>query len=362
MNNHLGTDIIADESAPRAWLKWFSSEYHELNGNHIDVLENSPSALEFARLVQISRPVLIKDKFTLSKGQDLGVSRLSNGKWSNDYLISAMGSRLISVAVTPNGRADAVTLGPDGKLFFAEPAVEKMTMESLLDHLTGHEESNGDDVSAETFYLQSQNGNVYSSRFFQGLDDPSEFEPLRQRIPSEVKWCTEALDRPPDAVNIWIGDGGSVSSVHSDPYENIYTVVRGEKHFTLLPPTDGLYLDERYYPHASYVRGQNGDLTLQPSPGNTPLVRWSSNMNPHLPGQLPPEAHPIHISVSEGETLYIPVGWWHHVRQSGTTVALNWWYDTEMRGMSWVMLSYLRAMKHVPLGNPKDEENNERVN
>jgi hypothetical protein len=24
-----------------------------------------------------------------------------------------------------------------------------------------------------------------------------------------------------------------------DPYENIYTVVRGAKHFTLLPPTEG---------------------------------------------------------------------------------------------------------------------------
>ena len=26
---------------------------------------------------------------------------------------------------------------------------------------------------------------------------------------------------------------------HIDPYENVYTVIRGKKHFTLFPPTEG---------------------------------------------------------------------------------------------------------------------------
>lgn len=46
-------------------------------------------------------------------------------------------------------------------------------------------------------------------------------------------------DRSSEAVNVWIGNGASVTSIHSDPYENIYTVIRGEKHFTLFPPTEG---------------------------------------------------------------------------------------------------------------------------
>ncbi|KAJ4481542.1 Clavaminate synthase-like protein [Lentinula edodes] len=328
-------------------LEWLSAEYHDLNGDHIDILEGPPTALEFARIVQISRPRLTRQ---VAPG-----FQASSLKWSNDYLISKMGSGLISVAVTPNGRADAITLGPNGKLYFAEPAVEKMTMKSLLDNLSDNKCSDGDGVAAETYYLQSQNGNVYSSSFFSGQDDSSEFEPLRQGIPSDVKWCTEALDKSPEAVNVWIGDGGSISSIHSaDPYENIYTVVRGQKHFTLLPPTDGWCLDERFYPHATYVRNA-GDLVLHASPEISRPVRWASILNPHLPGYIPTEAHPIHISVSENEAIYIPVGWWHHVRQSGITVALNWWYDTEMRGMSWVMLSYLRDMKDVPSGNTDNE-------
>lgn len=35
-----------------------------------------------------------------------------------------------------NSRADAITLGPNGKLYFAEPAVETISMKSLLDSLS----------------------------------------------------------------------------------------------------------------------------------------------------------------------------------------------------------------------------------
>ena len=75
---------------------------------------------------------------------------------------------------------------------------------------------------------------MYTNRTFEGEDDPSEFEALRVDIPKDVPWCTEALgeqlnmrckerisislrgaDHSPDAVNLWIGDGRSVTSIHS---------------------------------------------------------------------------------------------------------------------------------------------------
>lgn len=49
-----------------------------------------------------------------------------------------------------------------------------------------------------------------------------------------------------------------------DPYENIYTVVRGEKHFTLLPPSDGWCL--------------KGLLSVSPYPANKhnhPCAAWN---------------------------------------------------------------------------------------
>ncbi|KAJ6539351.1 cupin-like domain-containing protein [Mycena capillaripes] len=324
--------------------QWLSSEYHELNGEHIDVLEHPPTALQFSRLVHISRPVLIR-----------GVQVPSVQSWEDEYLAVTMGEAKISVAVTPNGRADAVTRSPDGKLYFVEPRVEKMKMSEFQYKLSCETDD------SEIYYLQSQNGNVYSNRFFEGTPDPSEFEALRADIPSEIPWCSEAFGRAPDAVNLWIGSHKSVTSIHNDPYENIYTVVRGSKHFTLLPPTEGWYLKERMYPHGTWTRNNpDGGLTMVPSLNVSP-IRWSSVGDPDIKGNLPEEAHPIRITVEAGETLYLPQGWWHHVRQADNTIALNWWYDIEMRGMSWVVLSLLRGVGDVPSGNDEEETPSKKI-
>lgn len=135
-----------------------------------------------------------------------------------------MGDRRISVAITPNGlvivpfpeltcdgndilrRADAVTRGPDNKLYFVEPHAEQMTMGELLARLIDqgkqtfisrgirtHEDNAGVDPSSNVYYLQSQNGNLYSSEHFNSGDSSSEYDPLREDVPSEVSWCSEAL-------------------------------------------------------------------------------------------------------------------------------------------------------------------------
>ncbi|KAI0677364.1 Clavaminate synthase-like protein [Trametes maxima] len=336
------------QSSRAKTLKWLAEEYHELNGNQIDVLDAFPDPLEFSRLVRIGRPVLIRESGIPDSDDD--------HTWSKSWIANKMGDRQISVAVTPNGRADAVTVGPRGKLYFAEPHTQQMTMKAFLETI-----SSGSSADGEVHYLQSQNGNLFTSRYFDlnGQEDESEFEPLREHAPSEIPWCSDALDKSPDAVNLWIGDEKSVTSIHSDPYENIYTVIRGSKTFTLLPPTEGWFLEERRYPHATYVRSATtSQLELVPSPVDTPLVRWSSVADPTAPGALPVGAHPIHVTVNAGETLYLPAGWWHYVRQQGFTVAVNYWYDMEGRGMSWVWLNFLRGMEEPPLGNEDDNKGN----
>ncbi|KZT12736.1 Clavaminate synthase-like protein [Laetiporus sulphureus 93-53] len=329
-------------------LKLISKEYHDFNGSHYDILHRSSTPLGFSRLVHISRPVLFKSCVVPD----------ATSRWTNEYLVNSMGERSISIAVTPNGRADAITCGKDGRLYFAEPHVESMTMRTFLDKLSAEPKfcktSAGD---SEVYYLQSQNGNLFAARYFDlsGEPDPSVFEPLRRDVPSEISWCTEALGRSPEAVNLWIGNSRSVTSMHSDPYENIYSVVRGAKHFTLLPPTEAWCVKERTYPHARFQRSQaTSQLELVPSPPRAPSIRWSSVQDPTSPGALPPEAHPIHITVRAGETLYLPAGWWHYVRQSELTIAINYWYDMESRGMSWVWHNFLRGSGDPPSGNQDD--------
>ncbi|KAF8913904.1 cupin-like domain-containing protein [Gymnopilus junonius] len=322
-----------------AVARCLSNEYRDLNGTGIETLEEPPSALEFAQLVHVSRPVVIK-----------GFEFPALHRWTRDYLAEKMGDSPISVAVTPNGRgdpslADSITLGSDGLRYFVEPFVEKMTMNQLLWRL-----GSGRIDTGEIHYLQSQNGNLFSSGSLK--DGSSEFGSLVPDVPREIPWCSEALGLQPDAVNIWIGDERSITSIHSDPYENIYTVVQGEKHFFLLPPSDSWCLEERLYPHATYERQCTSTaLELVPSQEDVPPVRWSSILDPEAPNVLPKGVTPIRVTLHPGETLYLPVGWWHYVRQSDWTIALNWWYDPEMRGMPWVLLNFLRNSKRILSGN-----------
>lgn len=93
-----------------------------------------------------------------------------------------------------------------------------------------------------------------------------------------------------------------------------------------------------------------------PSGDDVPPIRWSSVLDPNVPGFLPREAHPISITVSAGESLYLPAGWWHHVRQTGLTIAVNYWYDMEGRGASWVWLSLLRGLPNPPMDEDSQSE------
>lgn len=49
-----------------------------------------------------------------------------------------------------------------------------------------------------------------------------------------------------------------------DHYENIYAVVKGQKVFTLLPPSDAYRIYYQCCPVARYKRDEAGTLMLQP--------------------------------------------------------------------------------------------------
>ncbi|KAG8703869.1 hypothetical protein FRC08_002584 [Ceratobasidium sp. 394] len=311
-----------------------AQEYRDLNGTSVDVWPHTPSAIEFARMVNVGKPVLFKNTPNLP----------APAKWTNEYLINSMGNRKLSVAVTPDGRADALCTLPGGTRCFAEPHTDHLTISQLLHAIHKSEQ----DPSSEVYYLQSQNGNMYNAA---DSENTSELAPLLDDVPREVPWASEALDCTPDAVNVWIGGSRSVTSVHSDPYENIYTVVRGSKHFTLLPPTEGYTLHEQRVPHARYTRSSPSSplhLDLLDPPSS---VRWAST-------DPSGHNHALRVTVQAGESLYLPAGWWHHVAQTGddegVCVAVNWWYDVEMSGMKWVWLAFLRRMA-APEGNDESE-------
>uniref|UniRef100_A0A1A8JI81 Jumonji domain containing 7 n=2 Tax=Nothobranchius TaxID=28779 RepID=A0A1A8JI81_NOTKU len=190
-------------------LTEFSQEAHELYLNtSVPYLDGPPEPLDFYRdWIGPNKPCIIRNAFSHWPAL---------ARWTPDYLREKIGSKVVSVAVTPNGYADAVAGN-----YFVMPEERKMSFSSVLDIIEGKVQRNG------VFYVQKQCSNLLQ-----------ELPELIDDLEPHVAWMSAALGKMPDAVNFWLGEEKAITSMHKDPYENLYCVISGEKHFILLPPTD----------------------------------------------------------------------------------------------------------------------------
>lgn len=116
-------------------------------------------------------------------------------RWSIPYLRRILGDEVISVAVTPNGYADAIAKADNAaEEFFVMPEERDLTMFEFLDEL---ENPRNDSI----FYIQKQNSNFISS-----------FRKLWLDAEVEIPWANETFGKQPDAVNFWMGDERAVTS------------------------------------------------------------------------------------------------------------------------------------------------------
>lgn len=156
------------------------------------------------------------------------------GKWTIPYLRKLVGNTPVTVAVTPNGYADAPNAG-----YFVLPEERSTPFAQFLDVMERPHTQHG------VWYVQNQNSSL-TEQFAALLPD------LEPGGGDEVGWFSQALGRRPDAANFWMGDTRAVTSMHKDPYENIYCVISGYKDFILIPPSDSPWVPYRNYPMASY--------------------------------------------------------------------------------------------------------------
>eukprot|EP00754_Rhynchopus_humris_P041576 Rhum_TRINITY_DN25134_c0_g1::Rhum_TRINITY_DN25134_c0_g1_i1::g.181326::m.181326/K19219/JMJD7; jumonji domain-containing protein 7 len=306
-------------------------------------------------------------------------------KWNLEYLKEAMGDDEVTVASTPNGRADAVTwvsTGGDNAQLFMRPHESKMPFREFADRLHAPQRaemaallSAGDDAlpapatretvrTVPVLYAQKQNGSFCDEYAALGGDVS----------PSLAAFGEEVFGAPHDAVNMWMGGDGTVSSMHRDPYENLYAVVCGTKQFTLLPPWEA----DRV-PYTPFKEGMWKETPLEGSAvGKADFtvealdseVKWISiePSDPHTVFTHPPfaSAHPLSVAVEEGEVLYLPSLWYHEVGQvgrdvgggGGSTIAVNYWFDMNYDAGYWAMEAVRRlscVAKGEPLSDGEDD-------
>jgi lysine-specific demethylase 8 len=121
-------------------------------------------------------------------------------------------------------------------------------------------------------------------------------------------------ERTPDAINLWMGQAGNVTSLHYDAYENLLTQVRGRKQVTLYAPSDW----SKLYPYSSLTRAPhcfNVDLEA-PDYERFPTLR---------------EAQPFVAEIGPGDMLFIPFTWSHHVKTLEDGISVNFWWHASFQ-------------------------------
>ncbi|KAI1155715.1 cupin-like domain-containing protein [Nemania diffusa] len=303
-----------DAHEPEDSIVELLTSYNELNSSRIEELDEEPSPLQFMRYVARNTP------FVVRRG---ALYWTATRTWDAAYLRSTLAGHTVNVAVTPFGNADAPTPDGEGHTVFAKPHEEEQEFSEFLAYVvrqektssldSGVEAGNGDEV----WYAQTQNDNLRH-----------EYIALFSQVEKSIAFARIALERDPDAINMWIGNSRSVTALHRDNYENVYVQIAGRKHFVLLPPLFQPCVNEQDLKPATYTRGHQiegqqkeekerrlllrMDGSIDGNKNGAPKVPFAT-WNPDTPEvQATPYSHlakPMRVSLEPGDMLYLPAMW-----------------------------------------------------
>ncbi|KAL2612998.1 hypothetical protein R1flu_024690 [Riccia fluitans] len=116
-------------------------------------------------------------------------------------------------------------------------------------------------------------------------------------------------------INLWMSMKSSRSSTHYDPYHNVLCVVAGEKRVMLWSPSAAPYL----YPLPVYGEASNHS--------GVDMIAPDYDIHPRFRMAL--QKAKI-VTLQPGDALFIPEGWYHQVDNVGVTIAVNFWWPSQL--------------------------------
>lgn len=251
-------------------LEWLLSIYRDLS-----VLSSQFGKIERRRNISqkdflenyyaANRPVILLDLMHTWKALSL---------WSPEYLKATYGHETVEIMA---GRE------PNPKYEINSDKHKSIALfRDYVDMVTRVGRSND-------FYLEANN-HLLEKKGMKGLYEDIEIFP-------------EYLDRNKLSGNVffWFGPAGTVTPLHHDTMNILLAQVYGRKQITLISP-DQAPLVYNYVGVYSEVDCDNPDYDTYPS------FR---------------EVKKIDVTLEPGEVLFLPVGWWHHVRSLDISISIS---------------------------------------
>ncbi len=195
------------------------------------------------------------------------------GKWTPAYFRARFGEVEIEAVVGRDG-------DPDYDMHTARLA-RRMPLRAYLDHIEACGESND-------AYFVANSRNIERPGLLPLWDDVA------------VDPALLDMARRAGGAALWIGPAGTVTPLHHDTSNILFCNLYGTKRFVLASPTEESLL---WTQRGVYNRVDPEALDPSLAPG-LDRVQWHT------------------VDLAAGEALFLPVGWWHHVRALSVSINL----------------------------------------
>lgn len=187
-------------------------------------------------------------------------------QWTPEGLAERFGA--VEVAVTDDRERD-----PDYDMNTARHT-RRVSLAAFVERIRGAGTSND-------CYMVAQN---------RVLEDPA-MAPLMHDVPLDPAWFRP--DRWRGCSALWLGPAGTVTPLHHDTCNIMFVQLYGRKQLTLASPLESTLLDGARSMYAAVD-----------------------------PERQPDAARFRRVVLEPGDAIFLPVGWWHHVRALDVSISL----------------------------------------
>ncbi len=130
-----------------------------------------------------------------------------------------------------------------------------------------------------------------------------EFAPLLADVGSLPAFCNpKTLAEAPDRASLWLGPAGTVTALHHDTVMLFHTQIVGRKRWRFVSPLE----TPKLYNYVQFWSAVNID---KPDLDKFPLFK---------------EVTVLDVVVEPGETIFLPMAWWHVVNSLDVSISLSY--------------------------------------